>query len=95
MIRYRIIIQSERPPEFLEEKIEVFLNLLRDGIIELTSSDFASHISSLVLLLSETPKYLGKETSQYWHQIGSGFYDFFRRTFPTLEMFLNDRRDRH
>jgi hypothetical protein len=79
--RYRIIIQSEKPPTHLEEKIEIFLDLLRDGITEMSDEDYASHISSLVLSLSETPKFLGKETWRYWSHIDSGFYDFKRRKF--------------
>jgi len=77
---YRIIIQSEKPPAYLEEKIEIFLDLLREGIVEMTTVDYASHVSSLVLSLSEAPKYLGKETFRYWSHIDSGFYDFKRRT---------------
>ena len=76
---YRIIIQSERPPSYLEEKIELFLDLLRDEIIEMSPGDYTSHVSSLVLSLSETPKFLGKETWRYWLHIDSGFYDFKRR----------------
>jgi len=78
-ISYRIIIQSERPPPLLEEKIEIFLDLLRQGIVEMSPSEYASHVSSLVLLMSETPKYLGKEAGRYWNHIDSGFYDFNRR----------------
>jgi len=85
--RYRIIIQSEKPPAYLEEKIEVFLDLLREGIVEMTTVDYASHVSSLVLSLSEAPKYLGKETYRYWSHIDSGFYDFKRRTSTCLLFF--------
>jgi hypothetical protein len=46
----------------------------------MSPADYAVNVSSLVLLLSETPKYLGKETWRYWTQIDSGFYDFQRRT---------------
>jgi insulysin len=56
----------------------VFLTLFRDGIVEMTEEDFASHVSSLVLSLSEKPKYLGKESYLYWGHIDSGFYEFNR-----------------
>jgi insulysin len=93
--RYRIIIQSEKPPKYLEEKIEIFLDLLRENIVEMSAEDFSSHISSLVLSLSETPKFLGKETWRYWAHIASGFYEFKRRELPNLyfssEMLSNFR----
>ena len=74
--RYRIIIQSERPPTQLDEKIELFLHILRQSIVEMSPGDYAAHVSSLVLSLSETPKHLGKETGRYWTHIDSGFYEF-------------------
>jgi insulysin len=77
--RFRIIIQSEKPPAHLEEKIEVFLDILRESIVEMSEEDYQSHISSLVLSLRETPKFLGKETWRYWAEIDGGFYDFRRR----------------
>ena len=50
--------------------------------MEMTPEDYQSHVSSLVLSLSETPKYLGKETFRYWSYIENGFYDFKKRTQP-------------
>ena len=89
--RYRIIIQSEKPPVYLEEKIELFLVILSESIAEMSAEDFASHISSLVLSLSETPKFLGKETWRYWTHIDSGFYEFNRRKSINLYLQLNFR----
>ena len=77
--RYRIIIQSEKSPAHLEEKIEMFLDLLRESIVEMPEQEYSANIASLVLSLSETPKFLGKESWRYWSHIDSGFYDFKRR----------------
>jgi insulysin len=60
----------------LEEKIEMFLDLLRRSIAEMSPEEYETHISSLALLLSETPKSLGQEAWEYWSHIRSGFYDF-------------------
>ena len=48
----------------------------------MTAEDYTSHVSSLVLSLSETPKFLGKESFRYWGHIDSGFYEFNRRKEP-------------
>lgn len=48
----------------------------------MTEEEFASHVSSLVLSLSEKPKYLGKESYLYWGHIDSGFYEFNRSNDP-------------
>jgi hypothetical protein len=93
--RYRLIIQSERTPDVLEEKIEIFLDLLRENIVEMSPEDYQSHVSSLVLSLSETPKYLGKETFRYWNHIESGFYEFSKRISPFLYLLIYFRRDGH
>ena len=82
-VRYRIIIQSEKPPSHLEEKIEMFLDLLRESIVEMPEKEYSANIASLVLSLSETPKFLGKESWRYWSHIDSGFYDFTRRNAPS------------
>jgi insulysin len=60
----------------LEEKIELFLDLLRKSILEMSDEDYALHVSSLVLSLSEKPKYLGHETWQHWCSVRSGVYEF-------------------
>ena len=50
----------------------------------MAEQEYAANIASLVLSLSETPKFLGKESWRYWSHIDSGFYDFKHRKFPTM-----------
>ena len=70
--------------------------MLRDSIVEMSAEEFSSHVSSLVLSLSETPKFLGKETWRYWSHIDGGFYEFKRRELPDIQgMLKNYRGDRY
>jgi len=80
-IRYHIIVQSDQDPDYLEENIELFLNLLREEIVEMSEDQFSSHISSLLLQLNETLNTLPKKAARYWKHIDDGFYEFDRGEF--------------
>ena len=84
---YQIVIQSEKPVSLLEDKIELFLDLLRKSILEMSNKDYALHVSSLVLSLSEKPKYLAQETWQHWCNVRSGVYEFQSREINSLFFF--------
>jgi insulysin len=95
IFRYRILIQSEKPPSLLEEKIETFLDILRKSIVEMSPEEYASHISSLVLSLSEKSKSLGQEASECSGYIRNGFYDFNSRKSLYIRWLINLRREGH
>ncbi|KAI1319788.1 Insulinase (Peptidase M16) [Mortierella claussenii] len=73
----RIVVQSERDPIYVENRIE---NFLRTRIAELfesmTEEAFVTQVQSLIQKKLEKHKNLSQETVQYWNQILAGFYDF-------------------
>ncbi|KAK9462938.1 Metalloenzyme, LuxS/M16 peptidase-like protein [Lipomyces oligophaga] len=75
---YRVLIQSERTTEFLETRIDYFLDQFGNIIKELTDEEYQKHVQSLIAKKLEKPKNLGEETGRYWGRILSGFYDFDR-----------------
>jgi insulysin len=76
----RIVVQSERGPVYLEERVEVFLDHMK-GVIELmTEEEFIEQKNGLGRNWREIVKNLNEEVSKFWAHINSGYLDFLRRT---------------
>ena len=78
-IGYRIIIQSERPTEYLEERINAFLSFFAKSLQEMSDEIFESHKRSLINKRLEKVKNLTQEHGRIWSFISSEYYDFFQR----------------
>jgi insulysin len=75
----RIIVQSERDPVYLEERVEAFLDHMK-GIIELmTDDEFIEQKNGLERQWREVAKNLDEEVSIFWAHVYSGYLDFLRR----------------
>ena len=57
----RIIVQSERTAEYLEERIEALWSSFRSTLLEMDDSDFDKEKESLASKLEEKPKSLAGE----------------------------------
>ncbi len=75
----RIVVQSERGPVYLEERVDAFLDLMKDTIELMTDEEFVEQKSGLERKWREVPKNLNEEVSRFWAQIDSGYLDFLRR----------------
>jgi insulysin len=96
---WRIIIQSDRNPEYLEARAEAFLVDLERRLESMTDEDFASQRTGLIALKLEKYKNLGEEMSTFWNHIQSGYHDFTRRKIHymprgTLQLTPNGRHER-
>ena len=76
----RIIVQSERTPAYLEERVDAFLDEELAMLQNMSESEFQEHKQGLEKKWTEDPKNLREETNRYWYQIDSGYLDFYRRT---------------
>jgi len=76
MMGFRVIIQSEKSPLYLESRIELFINGLRDTILQMSPEDYKKNAESLSLKLVEKNKNLGQEVRKAWSNIVSRYYDF-------------------
>ena len=75
----RIVVQSERGPVYLEERVEAFLDHMKGVIEHMTDEDFAAQRNGLERKWREVPKNLIEEVGRHWAQIDSGYLDFLRR----------------
>lgn len=73
---YRVIIQSEKPTQFLEERINAFLAMFTDKLKDMPLEQFESHKKSLINKRLEKIKNLGQECGRFWLHISNEFFDF-------------------
>ena len=74
----QIIVQSNRHPKYVDQRIEAFLIQFRNLVEEMTEKEFESHKESLATLLLEKPKKLSVLTLKFWAEIVSQQYHFNR-----------------
>ncbi|KAL0572984.1 metalloprotease [Marasmius crinis-equi] len=74
----RIIVQSERTPEFLEQRIEAFLEYMKGYIEDVSPEVFAEQKAGLAKKWTEEHKNLYEEAPAYWYFIENGSLDFYR-----------------
>ncbi|KAG4429155.1 hypothetical protein IFR05_015363, partial [Cadophora sp. M221] len=75
-IGYGFIIQSEKTAEYLECRIDSFLNGFKDTLEKMSESDFEGHKRSLITKRLEKLKNLEEESGRLWSYISSGYLDF-------------------
>ncbi|KAH0368926.1 putative metalloprotease, partial [Aureobasidium melanogenum] len=74
---WRVLIQSERSPEYLEKRIDVFLNTFGDNLKnKMNDEEFESHKTALINKRLEKMKNLNQESGRFWHHVTSEAFDF-------------------
>ena len=73
---YRIIVQSERSTEYLEERINAFLALFGNSLDDMPLEEFEGLKKSLINKRLERIKNLDQESNRFWSHIGSEYFDF-------------------
>lgn len=74
----RIIVQSDRPPLFLDSRIEAFLVYIEEYIQNMSDEEFESNKTALASRRLEKPKKLSQLANRYWMEILSQQYSFDR-----------------
>jgi insulysin len=78
-LSFRVLVQSEREPVYVESRIEAFLDGMREYIEALNEEDYTKHVQSLVQKKEEKAKNLGEETRRFWGRIADRYYEFSKR----------------
>lgn len=74
----RFIIQSEKPPHYLESRVEAFLKTMEKSVEDMSEEAFQKHIQALAIRRLDKPKKLSAECAKYWGEIISQQYNFDR-----------------
>merc|ERR1711974_149656 len=75
---FRVIVQSERHPEYLDSRIEAFLASLEKSLGELGEEEFKTQVEALATKRLVKPKKLSVRNGRYWSEILSQHYNFDR-----------------
>lgn len=73
---YHVIVQSERSPSYLEERINAFLVLVGESLKIMTQQEFESHKKSVINKRLEKIKNLDQESSRFFGHISSEYFHF-------------------
>lgn len=72
------MVQSEKNPGYLEERVEAFLDGMKATIETMSEEEFAEQKNGLEKKWLEAEKNLADETSRFIGQISTGHWDFLR-----------------
>ncbi|KAJ7074118.1 Metalloenzyme, LuxS/M16 peptidase-like protein [Mycena amicta] len=74
----RFIVQSEKMPGYLEDRVEAFLETMKTTIEEMSPETFAEHKESVRKRWTEAEKNITEEVTRLASHVISGHYDFLR-----------------
>ncbi|BFZ09211.1 hypothetical protein BsWGS_12249 [Bradybaena similaris] len=74
----RVIVQSSKSPQFVEGRIEAFIQKMEEVILNMTDEEFNKHVEALSSKRMEKPKKLIQQNNKYWTEIISNYYNFDR-----------------
>ncbi|OAP64900.1 hypothetical protein AYL99_00872 [Fonsecaea erecta] len=75
---YRVLIQSERDPDYLETRINAFLLKFKSDLESMSDEEFEGHKRSLVNKRLEKLKNLDFETGRLWAYISAEYLNFYQ-----------------
>ena len=82
----KIVVQSEFEPEYLDARIEAFIEGLEEALEQMGDPEFNSHIEALATKRLEKPKQLVARNSRYWSEIQGQQYNFNRDEVEVAEL---------
>lgn len=74
----RIIVQSDRTPSYVETRVEVFIETMKEHIKGMNDAQFKTHVKALASKRLEHPKKMGSQNLKYWSEISTQLYNFER-----------------
>ena len=74
----RVIVQSDRHPNYLDQRIETFISSLEEKLQKMEETEFQQHVEALASKRLEKPKKLGVRNGRFWSEILSQHYNFDR-----------------
>lgn len=73
---FRVLVQSERRPEYLDKRIDAFLEQFGRALEQMSESEFEGHKRSLIVKRLEKLRNLDQESTRHWEQIMNEYHDF-------------------
>lgn len=73
-----VIVQSDRLPQYVDDRVEAFLHHMNTFLQDLCDEDFIKHVNALVTKKLEKTKNINEQNDKYWSEIDSNTYNFNR-----------------
>lgn len=83
---WRILLQSEKDCQYLEQRCDAFLVKLEQNLREMTDAMFEEQKTALINKRLDRVKNLGQETSRFWTHITSEVFDFDQGAFSNTKI---------
>jgi len=93
VIGWRVIVQSERDPTFLDERVEAFISTVPSLLEKMTEEEWEHNKNALIALKLEKDKTLNKQSTRYWLEITSHTYVFDRAEKEAIELRLLQKNE--
>lgn len=74
----RVIVQSDRHPDYLDSRIEAFLHSMDDHLEKMSADEFERNKTALADKRLEKPKQLSARTAKLWSEIVTQLFNFDR-----------------
>jgi len=79
VLGFRVIVQSgDKPADFLEQRIEAFLNQYKDELASLSEATYRENLAAVIAQKLEKDKTLNEESTRHWNEISKHHYVFNR-----------------
>ncbi|XP_058795185.1 insulin-degrading enzyme isoform X2 [Phymastichus coffea] len=82
----RVIVQSNKHPQYVEERINAFMESMQEYIENMSEEDFNMHKESLATHRLEKPKMMRAQSAIYWAEIANQQYNFDRANIEVAHM---------
>ncbi|XP_043278498.1 insulin-degrading enzyme isoform X2 [Venturia canescens] len=76
----RIIVQSDRHPKYVDDRIELFMESMLEQITKMGEDEFNRHKAALAAQRLEKPRMMGTLSAVFWSEIATQQYNFDRTT---------------
>jgi len=74
----RVIVQSDRHPDYLDSRIESFIASIKESLEKMDEAEFATQVEALASKRLEKPKKLSVRNGRFWSEILSHHFNFDR-----------------
>ncbi|XP_021926557.1 insulin-degrading enzyme isoform X2 [Zootermopsis nevadensis] len=89
----RVIVQSERHPSYVDQRVEAFLAKMEEYIVDMTSEEFERHKEALAAQRLEKPKKLSVLSARFWSEITLQQYHFDRANIEVAHLRTLQKKD--
>lgn len=89
----RIIVQSDRHPSYVDERVEDFLRKMYEYLHDMGEEEFVRHKEAVAAKHLEKPKRLSALTTQFWAEITSQQYHFDRANIEVAHLRTFTKQD--